>query len=136
MRMPIEKIIKKIMDNRNLYKRTEGDFRIHGELYETIWNFLEGLKESNNKKIETATKKLDEFLENWKKKSTKEKIKQYRMLLSATLAFSSTISKTQITMMISKGEITNNQRIPILLNFVDKLEQSCIEFNKIIKNQI
>ena len=134
--MPIEKIIKKIMDNRNLYKRTEGDFRIHGELYETIWNFLEGLKESNNKKIETATKKLDEFLENWKKKSTKEKIKQYRMLLSATLAFSSTISKTQITMMISKGEITNNQRIPILLNFVDKLEQSCIEFNKIIKNQI
>lgn len=48
--MPIEKIIKKIMDNINLYKRTEGDFRIHGELYETIWNFLEGLKESNNKK--------------------------------------------------------------------------------------
>lgn len=58
------------------------------------------------------------------------------MLLSATLASSSTISKTQITMMISKGEIPNNQRIPILLNFVDKLEQSCIEFNKIIKGQI
>ncbi len=134
--MPIEKIIKKIMDNINLYKRTEGDFRIHRELYETIWTFLEGLKESNNEKIETATKKLDEFLENWKKKSTKEKIRQYRMLLSATLAFSSTISKTQIAMMISKGEIPNDQRIPILLNFVDKLEQSCIEFYKIIKDQI
>ncbi|MEX0568430.1 MAG: hypothetical protein Q6363_004615 [Candidatus Njordarchaeota archaeon] len=60
MRMPIEKIIKKIMDNINLYKRTEGDFRIHRELYETIWTFLEGLKESNNKKTRRIPRKLEE----------------------------------------------------------------------------
>lgn len=125
--MSLEEILERILEKIEKLRGAEGDFKINGELYDIVRKFLEGLMKSDKQKVEGAISMFNDFLRKFQRKSLKEKVKLYRKLLSLTLAFSSTVSRAEIKSMISRNIIPNDERVAILLDFVDRLERSCIE---------
>jgi len=126
--MGLIEILDTILDNLEKYRELENDFRIDDRLYSAGKKLIDGIKQNNKELISEAYKLLNEFLQVWRKKKPKDKVRLYRCLLALVLSFTSVVSKSKIRRMMMNGEIpSDDSRVPVFLDFLDKIEKYCSE---------
>jgi len=126
--MGLIEILNTILDNLEKYRELENDFRIDDRLYSAGKKLIDGIKQNNKELISEAYKILNEFLQVWRKKKPKDKVRLYRCLLALVLSFTSVVSKSKIRRMMMNGEIpSDDSRVPVFLDFLDKIEKYCSE---------
>jgi len=124
--MGLVEILDAVLENLEKYRRLENDFRINDRLYSAGRKLIDGLKRNSKELISEAYNLLNEFMEVWQKKKPKDRVKLYRCLLALVLSFSSVVSKSMIRRMMLNGEISpDDSRVPVFLDFLDRIERYC-----------
>jgi len=135
--MGLIEILNTILDNLEKYRELENDFRIDDRLYSAGKKLIDGIKQNNKELISEAYKLLNEFLQVWRKKKPKDKVRLYRCLLALVLSFTSVVSKSKIRRMMMNGEIpSDDSRVPVFLDFLDKIEKYCSELYPDVRDVI
>lgn len=135
--MGLIEILNTILDNLEKYRELENDFRIDDRLYSAGKKLIDGLKRNSKELISEAYKLLNEFLEVWRKKKPRGKVRLYRCLLALVLSFTSVVSKSMIRRMMMNGEIpSDDSRAPVFLDFLDRIEKYCSELYPDVRDVI